>query len=497
MLSPTRSVRVANVAVPHVCIELRGYETIDAPGEEYGYHDVDQSATGPPVVHRRRAWWNAVSKVQPRFMDVQRTSSPDGEFAFVTPESEVVLALAIYAHGGDYPTAIRIFPRGHGGHGPSMREATARGIYTSESGRVEMNISLLAERMEAPELLWSSSARENDDSPCARMHAASGVAENPTMTRQQRNISPSPPLRTSYDKHTKDAQGLSFLQTHDEEHTPVADCDSLSSSTTPLACVEDRQGDYVISGVEKTVLTMLHFRSLCWNYGQRNAAFWEDNPAVCSIFRSISEESSATVDMATVGSGNWGTRAGKMTSQKRIRMDVVWNKLRWRQLSSFTDAWRWFPIFVVFGTVVLCFVLTLLRTSTHINASYDDDHVSTPATAGRSFKTHVSTPSSPVDPTSVGDEMIGTVYSSDGRVSQVALESTHQYATGTPLNTPRTSRCLNGKDAGYGTEKHQDEDVFSSMFRTLGGPTAYNVQQGSGDSRGTNCLGNVVVTQEG
>lgn len=491
----TRSVRAANGAIPDLCVEIRGYEAIDAPGEEYGYQDVDNIAKGPPVVHRSHSWWSGSDEVQPRFVHMQRTSSPNGEFAFVTPESEVVFAVAVYAHGGDYPSAIRMFPRRHGRHASPTREATAHDMCISESGRVDMNISLVAERMEASELLWSLSARENDDSPCARRHAASGAGEKP-MPRHQQNTLPSLIIRTSYDKYAEAAQRLSFLQNPNDVHSPMDACDSPLSSTTPSACAEDHSHS-VISAVENAVLVMLHFRSLCWNYGQHNAAFWEDNPAVCSLFRSASEAPSAKTDMATDTSRKWGTYEGRKYLQRKTHIGMSWNKMRWRQLSSSTDAWRGFLVLVGFGIVVLCFVLPRQRTPTHPNTLDDDDHVCIPAAATRSFQQCLSTSPASGDPTSFVDAMVGTIYSSDGRVSQVALESTHRHAQGVPRQTPRTRRRLNGKDAGHQIEKHQEDDEFSSMFRALGGATLCNVQQKGRDISGTNWLGNVMVTQEG
>ncbi|CAN0233700.1 unnamed protein product, partial [Ectocarpus sp. 8 AP-2014] len=159
----TGSVHFGVVAVPNLCVELRGYDAGDAAALRTSTGGM---ATTAATVAVESGTWRDWHGAEARFSQLQRTGGPEGSFAFVTPESGVVLVLAAYSEGGDYPAAVRVFADGLGSIGGG------RGV---ESGRVQVHIDLLeGGRSHAPEALWSqAAAREKDRSPCARAEAKS------------------------------------------------------------------------------------------------------------------------------------------------------------------------------------------------------------------------------------------------------------------------------------------------------------------------------------
>ena len=179
------------VPVPNLCVELRGY---DPAAAEEASASVPASTSGPPHPGNVNGDGNSVATAyvtaghswhgwgegKPRFMELQRTGESDGSFVFVTPESGMVLVLAAYPHRGENPYIVRVFPddsrKGYAskdgtGRGASGGEASAFG---SDSGRVMMHMDLSEGTHLAPEVLWSASAaaQGKDQSPCARHEAA-------------------------------------------------------------------------------------------------------------------------------------------------------------------------------------------------------------------------------------------------------------------------------------------------------------------------------------
>ena len=180
-----RSVHFGVAPVPNLCVELRGYDADAVETEASGL----DSATAP--VSEGHAWrrWEK-NEAEPSFLQLQRTGKSDGSFAFVTPESGLVLVLAAYFPGLDYPTAVRVFragpdssssrssdqtqrtPIGEAGGDEASSALPSASTLDVDSGRLQVHIDL-AGGTHAPDVLWSAAARENDQSPCARSEALS------------------------------------------------------------------------------------------------------------------------------------------------------------------------------------------------------------------------------------------------------------------------------------------------------------------------------------
>ncbi|CAM9651294.1 unnamed protein product, partial [Laminaria digitata] len=151
--------------VPKLCVELRGYNAGEGPDENCAFPN---GGVNTPSTTGCSSWWDP-REAPPKFQQMQRTDDPGGSFAFVTPESGMVLIFAAYAHGGDYPTTVRFLQHraDDGSTGAAAQQHRKHVTPGFESGRLEVRINL-SERTDMAELLsWSASARENDHSPCA------------------------------------------------------------------------------------------------------------------------------------------------------------------------------------------------------------------------------------------------------------------------------------------------------------------------------------------
>eukprot|EP00752_Nemacystus_decipiens_P002411 g2273.t1 len=205
----TGSVHFGVVPVPNLCVELRGYDPAaaeEASASESASASASASTSGPPNAGNGKDddngngvatasvtpghSWHSWGEGKPKFLELQRTGETDGSFAFVTPESGVVLVVAAYPHSGENPI-VRVFPddsrKGTGHISDQVTDLVANGgeasAFGTDSGRVQMHIDL-SESTHAPEVLWSASssaaARGRDRSPCARHDAAAAGEEAPS-----------------------------------------------------------------------------------------------------------------------------------------------------------------------------------------------------------------------------------------------------------------------------------------------------------------------------
>lgn len=263
--------------VPNVCVELRGYKAGEGPDKKCEFGDGGTNTPSMAGCSSSSGW--DPSETPPKFQQMQRTDDPGGSFAFVTPESGMVLILAAYSHGGDYPTAVR-FLQHRTGDGPTAAAEQHRRHVTPgvESGRLKVRLDL-SERTDMLELLpWGASARENDHSPCA-LDSAVDLDDGSATWGGTRVV----PLSTS----------SSALQLVSDwvKHGLMGGNTPADSGINRLSIArEGSDGDETATSLQQLAALL---RSSCLNYGQQRAGLWEANAAVCAIFHSALETQQA------------------------------------------------------------------------------------------------------------------------------------------------------------------------------------------------------------
>lgn len=446
-----RSVLYRDVPVPNLCVELRGYEAGHTP--EDGAPG-DSGFTTDDVAGNRG--WGWPDRERPRSIQLQRTNSKDGSFAFVTPESDLVLVLAVYSHGGDYPSAIRSVLH-RGGYEVEKWEGAQETMGVG-SGRLEMHVRL-AGHLEAPEVVWDPPARENDHSPCTRKE----VTRTATFTTEGAPTSPSlvaaPPSLLLGRRHstTSGTEQRSKQDIHDG--LPSEPC---TAHTSALDCADD------LNQTETTRVTptILLLQSSCWNYGQHGAGLW-DMTGVCEMFHSAPETDCA------------------LERPSLLPLNAIWMALCEPLVR---EGATWWAIRVALGLGSLALYGLC---ACHKDAGLRNTHPWTKSAVdqrGRGGHTD-----NPADRSSI-PTTIGTTRSPNGGISQTGIAvSQVDEPKGLTSTTGRNTRKFRGsvKREEMKTAHIEEVDEFVSMFIALGRPGCVRGQ----DAKGSSCLGHVVVTK--
>lgn len=467
---PRRSIHFGAVAVPNLCVELRGYDA-DAAARPTSTGGV--AATTATAALESSTWrdWHGA---EPRFSQLQRTGGPEGSFAFVTPESGVVLVLAAYSEGGDYPAAVRAFPDGLS---TMARNAGGRGV---ESGRVQMHIDLLGGGNRAPEAVWrQAAARENDRSPCARAEAKS---------------------KGNSDLLASDSSGSVGGE---DEGGAVAQA-VLSALHIPYLAGLGRE-IMVHAGVALTALLL----SSCSKLGQLGADLWETSVAVGDTLRLEMKKAGRYMQGSELlmNSPTWFARGlselsswFEQNSTTRFwREETSTQSFLWSSQNTSEELWAtWWVrvggIALSLGLVqqVFVFICRCFGTAEDPRADpvRDDDDEGFGALGN--------------EPISEADAMVGTFYGQDGKVSRLeiarfdhrpeqpvtverrgVLSAVFGRSSGKRSTTASVDEISNGK----GTEA----DDFSSMFRALSQPACSTLGPVEGGAEGASQV--IVVTQ--
>lgn len=411
-------------SVPNICVELRGYAAGEGPDEKCAFRDVGTNTPSMAGCSSNGSW--DPSDAPPKFRQMQRTGDPAGSFAFVTPESGLVLVLAAYSHGGDYPTAVRFLQHRAGDGSTATAEQHRRHVTPGvESGRLEVRINL-SESTDMPELLsWSASARENDHSPCA-VDGAIDFEDVSARWGSTRVV----PLSTS-------SSALQFVPgwvNHD-----------VTSGNTPADSGIHRHSiarEGFDDGDPATGLQQLAalLRPSCLNYGQQRAGLWEANAAVCAIFHSSLEREQAHEGIVQ--------NLVEFLEQVRYNLGI-------RGIAEAAIAFG--GILVLVYMLVSCF---FRKSSTSEDGYGHIDY------AGSSSQ-------------DVSNTMVGAFDSSIGEVSQLAIAAPSHLAESNAMLTGnrRSDTWGRPKRVVANTTDGTDEfDAFSSMFSTLDETSRRNVE---------------------
>lgn len=307
-----RSVRHAGSPLFNVCVELRGYSSADAGMKNERPLYLQDSSPMPPQRSARLessavcAWWNSNTN-QPHFVQLRRTDKL-GAFTFVTPQKGLALAIAVFAHGGDFPTSIHMVPRplGKGKRATTSapdRTGAARPVTSTSdgreySGRAEIHVDLDEEGKEAQGLPLDEVARLHDNSPCARQKAERTATRSSNVPREKGHhdlalpcaggvafVQPSPVLTTS----VPGIEGGILRATEPETLAKAAQHDGLCPSVI-------NGSDDGMTGHQSENLDTAHdhsakiaelLRSSCWDYGQHHKGLWENPTAMCESLRRL------------------------------------------------------------------------------------------------------------------------------------------------------------------------------------------------------------------
>ncbi|CBN74055.1 hypothetical protein Esi_0012_0106 [Ectocarpus siliculosus] len=467
--STSRSVHFGVVAVPNLCVELRGYDAADAAALRTSTGGA--AATAATVAVESGTWrdWHGA---EARFSQLQRTEGPEGSFAFVTPESGLVLVLAAYSEGGDYPAAVRVFPDGLGSNGGG------RGV---ESGRVQVHIDLLeGGRSHAPEALWSqASARENDRSPCARAEAKSKGNSDPPASDSSGSIE------------------------EDDDDGAVAQA-ALSALDVPY--VAGLAGETLAHA--RVALTALLLSS-CSKLGWLGADLWETGVAAGDVLRLAMNKAGRYVQESAllVNSPAWFSQGlSELSSWFEQNSTRFW----WEEASTRISRWSgqrtpeelWVTWWVRVGGIALSLGLVqqvlvfICRCFVRAGAPRED-----PVGDGDDDEGFGARGNEPI---SEADAMVGTFYDQDGKVSRLEIarfDRVEQPVTVERMggvlsavfgrSSSNKSRKASVDEVSNGKETEADE--FSSMFRALSQPACSTMGPVEGGAEGASQV--IVVTQ--
>lgn len=436
-----------DVPVPNLCVELRGYLAGEGPDQKCAFQDGGAAGCS--------SWWDP-SEAPPKFQQLQRTDDPGGSFAFVTPASGMVLILAEYSHGGDYPTSVRFLQhqhphtddgptsgggaqdrwQHHRGDGSTLRGAQDRRheMYGVDSGRMEVRINLSEGTDIKPEmLLWSVTARESDHSPCA-LESTADVDDRSTM----------------WGGTSSALQDLpSWGNRHDltDGNTPVEGIIGHRSSVIGHRSSARERDDDRETSLTSLQLTAL-LRSSCLDYGQQRAGLWEANTAVCGIFHSALETEQAHEDVLQNIIQNIVQNVFQNTIQSLV---VVMRHVRSRRgVRGIVEA------VVAFGGILFLLIKLLWCLFGASSWSSDDgyDHVSSACSVGGNSE-------------SLNDSMAGAFGRSTGGVSQPAREDYRRVDAMPESRRSDTWGMPTRVVANTTGDGGDDFDAFSSMFSTL------------------------------
>ena len=413
-LRANRSVHIGVEPVRNVCVELRGYKIGEGPEEKCTLRD---GGTKTPSMAEcsSSSWWDR-NEAPPKFLQMQRTDDPSGSFAFVTPESGMILSLAVYSHGGDYPTAVRFLQHHTGDASTAAAEQHRWHVSPGvESGKLEVRINL-AEGTDMPELLsWSATARENDNSPCA-LDRMVDFEDGPAIWGGTRVV----PLSTS-------SSALQFVPSWLKHDLVGGNRPANSGINLLLIAREGFDDRETATGLQQLAALM---RPSCLNYGQQRAGLWEANAAVCAIFNSAlqpepAHESILQKLIVSVGQMNYnvGTR-GILEAA------------------------------IAFGSILvsLCVFLSCIF---RVSSTSEDEYVCIRSTGGSSQD--------------ITNTVVGAFDSSTGGMSHLAIAAPSHLAESNVVNKNRRSNAWGRpkRVVPNTTEGTDDYDAFSSMFSTL------------------------------
>lgn len=407
--------------VPNVCLELRGYEAAEGPDEKCTFLD---GGTKTPSMAEccSSSWWDP-NEAPPKFQQVQRTGGPSGSFAFVTPESGMVLILAAYSYGGDYPTAVRFLQHRTGDASTAAAEQHRRHVTPGvESGRLEVRINL-SEGTDMPELLsWSASAREYDNSPCT-LDRTVNSEDGPAIWGGTRVV----PLSTS-------SSALQFVPGW-VKHDLVGGDPPANSGVNHLSIArEELCARETVTGLQQLAALM---RPSCLNYGQQRAGLWEANAAVCAIFHSALETEQAR---------------GSIVQKLVVFMEQVSYNMGMRGIAEAAIAFG--GILVLLCVLLLCFF--------RVSSTSEDEHGHGSSAGGSSQDTF--------------NTMVGAFDSSTGVMSRLAIAAPSHLAESNMMTENRRRNAWGRpKRVSNTTDGTDDCDAFSSMFRTLDETSRRNV----------------------
>ncbi|CAN0178602.1 unnamed protein product [Ectocarpus sp. 12 AP-2014] len=465
----TGSVHFGVVAVPNLCVELRGYDAGDAASLRTSTGGVGTATASVAV---ESGAWRDWHGAEARFSQLQRTRGPEGSFAFVTPESGVVLVLAAYSEGGDYPAAVRVFPDGLGSSG---------GGRSVESGRVQVHIDLLeGGRSHAPEALWSqAAARENDRSPCARAEAKSKGNSDPPASDRSGSV-----------------EG-------DDDGGAVAQAVLLALDVPYLAGLA---GEALAHA--RVALTALLLFS-CSKLGRLGADLWETGVAVGDVLRLAMKKIGRNVQESAllVNSPAWFAQGlSDLSSWFEQNSTRFW----WEEASTRISRWSgqrtpeglWATWWVRVGGIALSLGL-VQQVFVFICRCFgreegpreepvgDDDDDEGLGARGN-------------EPISEADAMVGTFYGQDGKVSR--LEIARFDRPEQPVTAERkggvlsavfgrrnTNRSTTASVDEVSNGKETEADEFSSMFRALSQPACSTMGPVEGGAEVASQV--IVVTQ--
>lgn len=190
----------------------------------------------------------------------------------------MVLQVAVYARGGDYPTATFTVINSRD-KDKTLWDIARDDLVDDGSGKVELNINL-TNCIEVPEQTWDSSARENDHSPCAReniiLDGVCSVAREARTATTQRPFARVSSLSVGSAPLNRMPEEWKSPGTRRRLHQGDPSSDYRGGKN--LGCRGDK------SEANGTTMGMWELMP-CWNYGQHGGGLWQSNAAVCAIFR--------------------------------------------------------------------------------------------------------------------------------------------------------------------------------------------------------------------
>lgn len=459
----------------NMCAEIRGYSHHHAQAQEPPLSLLDDYKHKTPVaepvaIDSAKQWWNSVTQ-QPQFAQLQRTQNPSGSFTFVTPERGMILLIAAYAHGGDFPTAVRFVSHTRGIHNDDHYGGTVFPGAAFHSGKVEIHVDLREDRLEAQGLPWSWSARENDNSPCAR-NEARGLAE------------PHIPINNdAVDVSSRLAIGGAAQQPsvfRDESRNYNDEHDGLT-----IIRNQEGGGTTVIEPSGDSMMLSMLFQSSCWNYGQLHVGLWDEKPAVCTTLGSVLDEGY----MKGVACDSNSSRSGLHTSLQVLGLVMSETWMQWlAQKYSSNEAGLSMRAISALLAIVLFFSLMHFRKVMHLveptSFGFSDNgfapyHVKdsgVEALAAQEpssyFSPAVRTTSRRAVTTPNTAIVTGMLRTSDGTVSRLVLGDGGGTTSTTTLAAQQSTTFMwSGWKRGHqnGDERNDIKEPLSSVFRALGG----------------------------
>lgn len=474
-------VHVAGVPAPNMCVELRGYHATQIGA---GYPSVSDypAALDRALLH---TWWNS-GKNQPQFTHLQRTESSSGSFTVVSPDRALLLAVAVYAHGGDFPTSIRTVGSRieEGGEaGATARMTRNFGDGGIHSGRIYVGIEL-DEQIEAQGLPWDPFARSHDHSPCARKEVNDAAAADcyfvgqddfcgdsrlPLSTRAKLTSLSSPRLVMSDSTPSGHGETKNVLDASYVAPAGCQNCDSISGGDSGTGTAND------------DIALVALLRSSCWNYGQLHRGLWDENHGrICSVFTPL------------LGGKNdlLPTRKAGVVAQTSL-LDIARHgtgrisRFRWREQDSDEVAregytLEYFDIFnlsaLVVGAIItgLALLSLLLWKYCGYNRYFEiaardlsrNDESSCLAAA---FPSPAAISSATTSNATI-PLMTGTFRSADGTVSRLQMMDVN---AGSGRTLPQHEKVHVFRRNSWEVERQEEQqrpDVFATIFRALSMP---------------------------